>query len=198
MKFLPQELLKPLQEKFSEFQGHVKSAASDPPETPYKSKYAAFEVLEEMNSLVDRLETEDPELQLNIDIIECHIVLNCGVIKSEVEEPSLAEKLLLTALSLSVRSLMTAGSQFTAESPPTTSWGSSGSTGTSWRRRDRTWRRPSLSSTTSCLPRPTTTSGSLRTFSTQRGETELQRVSLEVKTMILNVVCGVQVSDEDL
>ena len=100
MKFLPQELLKPLQEKYSEFQARVKSAASDPPETPYKSKYAAYEALEEMNSLVDRLETEDPELQLNIDIIECHIVLNCGVIKSEVEEPSLAEKLLGTALSL--------------------------------------------------------------------------------------------------
>ena len=100
MKFLPQELLKPLQEKYSEFQARVKSAASDPPETPYKSKYAAYEALEEMNSLVDRLETEDPELQLNIDIIECHIVLNCGVIKSEVEEPSMAEKLLLTALSL--------------------------------------------------------------------------------------------------
>ena len=100
MKFLPQEILKPLQEKYEEFQRHIKSSASDPPETPYKSKYEAFNILEEMNHLLGRIETDDAELQLNIDIIECHVVLNCGVIKSEVEEPSMAEKLLLTSLSL--------------------------------------------------------------------------------------------------
>ena len=94
MKFFTQEILKPLQEKFEEFQSLVKQAASDPPTEPFKSKYAAFDKLHELNECLKKVVTDDPEHQLHLDIIRCHILLNSGILKSEVEEPSGAEQLL--------------------------------------------------------------------------------------------------------
>jgi len=52
MKFFTQETLKPLQLKYEEFQQLVRDAASDPPTEPYKSKYAAFDRLHEINELL--------------------------------------------------------------------------------------------------------------------------------------------------
>ena len=94
MKFFTQETLKPLQEKYEEFQQFVKDASTDPPTEPYKSKYAAFDKLHEINELLKTIQISDLEYQTHIELIRCHVLLNSGIIKSEVEEPSTAEKLL--------------------------------------------------------------------------------------------------------
>ena len=94
MKFFTQETLKPLQLKYEEFQQLVRDAASDPPTEPYKSKYAAFDRLHEINELLKTIQISDLEYQAHIEVIRCHILLNSGILKSEVDEPSTAEKLL--------------------------------------------------------------------------------------------------------
>ena len=94
MKFFTQETLKPLQLKYEEFQQFVRDAASDPPTEPYKSKYAAFDRLHEINELLKTIQISDLEYQAHIEVIRCHILLNSGILKSEVDEPSTAEKLL--------------------------------------------------------------------------------------------------------
>ena len=94
MKFFTQETLKPLQLKYEEFQQLVRDAASDPPTEPYKSKYAAFDRLHEINELLKTVQISDLEYQAHIEVIRCHILLNSGILKSEVDEPSTAEKLL--------------------------------------------------------------------------------------------------------
>ena len=99
MKFFTQDTLKPLQDKYEEFQQLIKTAASDPPSGPYRSKYAAFDKLHELNEVMKTLHTDDTDYQLHLDIIRCHILLNSGILKSEVEEPSGAEQLLKGCLS---------------------------------------------------------------------------------------------------
>ena len=94
MKFFNKEALNPLQDKYQEYQNLVKAAATDPPTEPYKSKYEAFDKLHEINELLKNVQIADIEYQMHIELIRCHIILHSGTLKSEVEEPSAAEKLL--------------------------------------------------------------------------------------------------------
>jgi len=94
MKFFNQDTLKPLQEKYEEYQNLVKAAASDPPTEPYKSKYAAFDKLHEINELLKTIQISDIEYQMHIELIRCHVILHSGTLKSETDEPSAAEQLL--------------------------------------------------------------------------------------------------------
>jgi len=72
----------------------LNAASSDPPSEPYKSKYAAFDILHEINEMLKTMQISDIEYQVHIEIIRCHVLLASGTLKSEVEEPSDAEKLL--------------------------------------------------------------------------------------------------------
>ena len=94
MKFFNQEILRPLQEKYEEFKSFVETAPLDLPTEPYKSKYEAFDKLHEINELMKTIQIADVEYQEHIEVIRCHILLNSGTLKSEVDEPSTAEQLL--------------------------------------------------------------------------------------------------------
>lgn len=96
MKFLGNEVLKPLTTKFEDFQTNWKKAANDPPNLPYDSKYKAFSNLEDMQEMMNNL--VNPECQEHIDALQAYILVSCGVIKAEVEELTLGEKFLLRCL----------------------------------------------------------------------------------------------------
>ena len=82
MKFFNQEILGPLQEKYEEFKSFVETAPLDLPTEPYKSKYAAFDKLHEINELMKTIQIADVEYQEHIEVIRCHILLNSGTLKS--------------------------------------------------------------------------------------------------------------------
>jgi len=98
MKFLDNEVLKKLQTIFDDFQTNWKNAANDPPTNPYDSKYKAFSKLEEMQEIMNNL--TDPECQEHIDALQSYILVSCGVIKAEVEEPTMGEKFLMRCLEM--------------------------------------------------------------------------------------------------
>jgi len=96
MKFLDNELLKPLQPKFDDFQTNWKNAANDPPNLPYDSKYKAFGNLEEMQEIMNNM--THPDCQEHVDALQAYILVSCGVIKAEVEELTMGEKFLMRCL----------------------------------------------------------------------------------------------------
>lgn len=98
MVTLDNNILKPLQTKFDDFQLNWKNAADDPPNLPYDSKYKAFTNLEDMQEIINKL--VDPECQEHIDALQSYILVSCGVIKAEVEEPTMGEKFLMRCLEM--------------------------------------------------------------------------------------------------
>lgn len=87
-----------VQEEFDTFQELIKQSANDPVMVPYQSKYKAFEMLEKMKESLNTVSKTESGVEEHLAALGMYLLVNCGIIKAEVEEFTLAEKFLIKSL----------------------------------------------------------------------------------------------------
>jgi len=89
MRYLAESLLVPLRPELEKYENFMKASATDPPNEPYKSKYAAFGCLENMQEFINNWDDSPHQAAVQSAVLSA-----CGVIKAETEEFATAEKFL--------------------------------------------------------------------------------------------------------